>query len=407
FKIMESSANGWDVSYNTYTASQLTSYSPRWYVKVTNSTVTPNFTSNVKSGCSGVTIKYTDASTSTGTINAWKWTFQGGSPATSSSQNPSVTYSTPGTYNVTEVVTSTTGVDSITSLAYVNVIPVASLPLTETFESGSFPPTGWTLNKPSPDDSVWQLCPTTGYSSAKCMFFPANCGQTIDITGERQQLYTPNYSFTGVTNAELSFDVAYEPSSVTGTRAYSDTLVVYYSTDCGNTWNNIYMKGGMTLCTTGSTTTAKTDVNSAGCFVPPSNSAWRRDSVSLAAVNNQSSVMFSFECRSGWGNIIYVDNINVAATSPTSIQAFVNSTDVKVYPNPTNGSFNIALSGNVSEKADLDIFDALGQQVSHSVIQQGTNQLSLEGKATGIYFYRVMTADGGKLISEGKLMLQK
>ncbi|HEV7231212.1 MAG TPA: T9SS type A sorting domain-containing protein [Bacteroidia bacterium] len=34
FRVIESSANGWDVAYHSYTASQLTSYVPRWYVHV-------------------------------------------------------------------------------------------------------------------------------------------------------------------------------------------------------------------------------------------------------------------------------------------------------------------------------------------------------------------------------------
>jgi len=403
FKIMESSANGWDVSYNTYTASQLTSYSPRWYVHVINATVTPNFTSNVKSGCMGMTVKYTDVSTSTGTITGYKWTFNGGSPATSTSANPTVTYSSAGTYNVTEVVTSTTGVDSINSIAYVNVIPTAALPMQETFQSSTFPPTGWTLNLPSPDDSVWQLCKSVGYGSTQCMYFPANCGQTINITGERQQMYTPDYSFSGVTNAELSFDVAYEPSSVP---TYSDTLVVYYSTDCGNSWTQIYSKGGMTLCTTGSTTNAKTDVNSAGCFVPPSTTAWRKDSVSLAMLNGVSGAMFSFEARSGWGNIIYLDNININSPSLTSILNVANNNDVKVYPNPNNGSFNVELTNTEIGTANIEIYDALGQQVYNTVAKPGITQVNLNTKSTGMYFYRVLTQDG-RLVSQGKLMLQK
>lgn len=406
FKIMESSANGWDVSYNTYTASQLTSYSPRWYVHVINNTVTPNYTSSVKSGCAGMTVNYTDASTSTGTITAYKWTFQGGSPATATTANPTVTYAKAGSYNVTEVVTSSTGVDSITNIAYINVIPTATLPLSETFQSSTFPPTGWTMNFPSPDDSAWELCTSSGYSSTQCMYFPANCGQVINITGERQQIYTPDFSFATVTNAELSFDVAYEPAS---TATYSDTLVVYYSTNCGNSWTQIYSKGGMTLCTTGGTTDGKTDVNSAGCFVPTAGtSTWRRDSVSLAALNGVSGVMFSFEMRSGWGNILYLDNIDINTPSPTSVQNITNNADVKVYPNPSNGIFNLSIVNyELGMKYHIAIFNVLGQQV---LSQPATNNsqltIDLAGHAAGMYFYR-LTTDEGKLLSEGKMVLEK
>jgi len=373
------------------------------FLSFTNcNSVVADFTSNIKSVCPGSSVNFTDKSTSTGTITGWKWTFTGGSPATSTVQNPSVTYSTPGAYSVKEVVTSTTGKDSVTYTSYIYVPSTATLPLSETFQSSTFPPTGWYLNIPVAGDSVWELCTTTGYSSTQCMYFPANCGVKVNISGERQQLYTPDYSFASTTNAEMSFDVAYEPSSLP---TYSDTLDIYYSTDCGSTWTMIYSKGGATLCTTGGSTSAGTDTNGAGCFVPPTTKAWRRDSINLSALNGKPNVMFSFESRSGWGNIIYIDNINVPSI-PTSIQNITESNDVKVYPNPNNGTFNIALSGTLTEKAQVAVFNQLGQQVYVAPISLGSNQVNLEGKSAGVYFYRIITETGSRLISEGKLIVQ-
>lgn len=370
--------------------------------------VTAAFTSNITTGCAGMTVNYTDKSTaSAGTLTKWSWTFQGGSPGTSNVQNPTgITYATGGTYYVKEVVTSTTGKDSITLTSYIDVIPTATLPLSETFQTSTFPPTGWTINTASPGDSIWELCKSNGYSSSQCMYFPANCGQTGNITGERSRVFTPDFSFATTVNAYLSFDVAYEPSSLP---TYSDTLVVYYSTDCGTTWTSIYSKGGATLCTTGSTTSAKTDVNSNGCFVPPtaSTTAWRKDSVSLSVLNNKSGAMFSFECRSGWGNIIYLDNIDVSVpSSTTSIQNLSESSGIKVYPNPNSGSFNILFPETPAEKTLVLVYDALGRQVYLAPIHTGTTQITLDERPSGIYFYRIMTESGGRLISEGKLIVQ-
>ena len=276
--------------------------------------VTPNFTANARTGCQGMAVTFTDQSTSTGTITGHNWTFTGGTPPTSNAQNPTVTYNSSGNYNVKEVVTSTTGVDSVTMTAYIHVIPTSSLPLVETFQSSTFPPTGWTMNYQNAGDSAWELCPTNGYNSSQCMYFPANCGYVHNISGERQQIYTPDYSFAATTNPEMWFDVAYEPYD----RRFSDTLAIYSSTDCGNTWNLIYLKGGMTLCTTGSTDSAGVDTSGGnGCFIPPNAQAWRTDSINLATLAGNTSVMFSFESRSGWGNILYLDNINVADISVT------------------------------------------------------------------------------------------
>lgn len=274
--------------------------------------VTPAFTASLQSVCTGNSVTYTDHSTSTGTITGYRWTFSGGSPDTSTSQNPVITYNTAGTYSVKEVVISTAGTDSITKSSYIHVIPGSNLPLVETFQSATFPPTGWTMNYPEPGDSAWELCTDNGYNSTQCMYFPANCGYTTSIAGERQQIYTPDYSFAGTASPYLWFDVAYEPYNAT----YSDTLAVYYSLDCGNTWTLIYLKGGMTLCTTGSTDSAGVDTSGGmGCFAPPNSHAWRTDSINLSSLTGDASVMFSFESRSGWGNIIYIDNINIASTA--------------------------------------------------------------------------------------------
>jgi len=51
----------------------------------------------------------------------WSWTFEGGTPATSTAQNPSVTYTTVGTYDVTLVVTNAQGSDTEAKVNYINV----------------------------------------------------------------------------------------------------------------------------------------------------------------------------------------------------------------------------------------------------------------------------------------------
>lgn len=365
------------------------------------------FTSNHKSVCQGSTVSFTDKSTSTSKITSWKWTFTGGTPDTSSLQNPTITYNTPGVYSVKEVVTSSAGKDSLTYTAYINVTATGTLPLIEGFQASTFPPAGWYLNIPNPADSVWELCATNGYSSTQCMYFPANCGQAVNITGQRQQIYTPSYSFASATKSEMWFDVAYEPSKVP---TYSDTLDVYYSTDCGTTWKSIYSKGGMTLCTTGSTTGAGTDTSGSdgnGCFVPPNTKAWRTDSINLSVVNGQPSVMFSFESRSGWGNIIYLDNINITDNTTTGVKNVVSSNDVKVYPNPNKGSFTIKIINGLQVLANgqIEVYDILGQKVYQALVNSGITQVTLNARP-GMYFYRITTSEGSALISEGKLIIQ-
>jgi len=60
--------------------------------------VTANFVVSDNEICVGETVQFTDASM--GIVVSWDWIFEGGTPATSTEQNPSVTYNTAGSFNV-------------------------------------------------------------------------------------------------------------------------------------------------------------------------------------------------------------------------------------------------------------------------------------------------------------------
>jgi PKD repeat protein len=71
-------------------------------------------------GCISLGVMFQDNSTPN-TIQ-WNWTFQGGNPATSFSQNPSVIYNAPGLYSVTLTATNPQGSNTIVRQQYINVI---------------------------------------------------------------------------------------------------------------------------------------------------------------------------------------------------------------------------------------------------------------------------------------------
>ncbi|MBN2681958.1 MAG: T9SS type A sorting domain-containing protein [Bacteroidales bacterium] len=84
-----------------------------------------DFSSDITSVCDGGTVIFTDQSTNIPT--SWSWTFNGGTPGTSTNQNPSVVYNTPGTYDVSLTVTNASGTNSITQTAYITVNDVPSV----------------------------------------------------------------------------------------------------------------------------------------------------------------------------------------------------------------------------------------------------------------------------------------
>ncbi|MDD3687786.1 MAG: C1 family peptidase, partial [Bacteroidales bacterium] len=84
-----------------------------------------NFTADQTIVTVGSTVYFSDLST--GVPTSWSWDFEGGDPTSSTATNPSVTYDTPGTYDVSLTVTNGLGNDTETKTNY---ITVTSAPIT-------------------------------------------------------------------------------------------------------------------------------------------------------------------------------------------------------------------------------------------------------------------------------------
>ncbi|MEP0987846.1 PKD domain-containing protein [Ekhidna sp.] len=78
------------------------------------------FAASATSSEIGQSITYTDQST--GNPVSWNWTFEGGDPATSTEQNPTVTYPSVGTFDVSLTVSNQTTKDDLTKADYVTII---------------------------------------------------------------------------------------------------------------------------------------------------------------------------------------------------------------------------------------------------------------------------------------------
>ncbi|HEU4718708.1 MAG TPA: PKD domain-containing protein, partial [Bacteroidia bacterium] len=254
------------------------------------------FTANTQIVCAGNPVQFTDQSSFNPT--SWSWTFQGGSPATSTSQNPTVTYSAPGTYSVSLTATNANGSNTNNQVSYITVLGSQSPPLVEGFEAATFLPTGWTAKNINNDGIFWAQA-SVGYNSTKSAMFD---NYNNDVAGAQDEMWAPRLDCSSYSTLSLTFDVAYAPYDLV---TYCDSLEVLVSTDCGTTWNSVYLKGGSTLETVAPQTTAFT----------PTNAQWRNDAVNLNTYAGQSSVLIVFRNRGHYGNILYVDNINITGTA--------------------------------------------------------------------------------------------
>jgi|GEM_PF-1005671 len=86
---------------------------------VVPATITADFTANQFVLAEGDSIAFTDLST--GDPTSWSWTFAGGEPASSTEQNPTVTYAVAGTYEVSLTVINGNAEDTEVKVGYITV----------------------------------------------------------------------------------------------------------------------------------------------------------------------------------------------------------------------------------------------------------------------------------------------
>jgi len=87
----------------------------------TNGVLTADFEADNEVICAGNSVNFTNLSTGE---DAYDWTFEGGTPTTSSDENPSVFYDTPGSYDVTLEVSNGDETDTEYKQDYIHVLVI-------------------------------------------------------------------------------------------------------------------------------------------------------------------------------------------------------------------------------------------------------------------------------------------
>ena len=342
--------------------------------------------------CEGDSVSFYDNSYNA-TPTTWNWTFTGGSPSTSNISTPKIAYNTAGVYSVTHQPGTTAGTGSETKS---NIITVSSLvadytgSTIEGFEVPAQVNTDWRIE--NPEGQGWQTT-TFAASSGTYAMRIRNSATTND--GEMDDLISPSFDLTNLTANKMTFKQAF----VRKNSANSDRLIVYSSVDCGNTWQLKLPLSGPVL-TTGA--------NQTGTFSPTPSDFVER-TIDLAAMASETNVRFKFEFKSGGGNDIYIDDINIGGA--VGINDLSNIASFSIYPNPTNSNAQISfnLTKNV-EKLNIKIINTVGQKLTDIVNQQAfsagkyTLKIDQERKlAAGIYF---IVFDADDHVKTQKLIIQ-
>ncbi len=355
-----------------------------------------DFASNRSQNCAGQTVVFTNTSYNS-TPTSYLWTFEGGTPSTSTLSAQTVTYSTPGTYSVSLTVSNANGTSTKTASSYVTVNWNGSrqLPFSEGFESGQWWPDGFVMVNEDPGTVSWELSNYGAGGSTKSMILP-NANYVSNFPGYAENvdiMETPSFDFTNTTGITFSFDYSFARKATVDPAA--ETFKLQYSTDCGGTWANMpSTPAASVMATSGGTVNAP--------YIPWSsttpNPKWVTKAYTSAVLNpllsNKRDVKFRFwfenDVNTGESQNLYIDNINIGGT--VGINEFENSLGLSIYPNPTSSSSEVEFTSPYDAKVNILVYDVTGRVVEQNTMDAsaGVNSkytVNASNKLnSGIYF---------------------
>ena len=357
----------------------------------------PNFNASTTQVSLGGSVNYTDGSF--GDIVSWEWTFEGGTPATSTQQNPSgIVYNESGDFDVTLTITDTDGnSETLTREAYIQVRESYNMQngTIETCDALFYDNGGPNNNYNNNRNYTMTFTPAIAGNMIRVNFVEFNTEEGYDY------LYIYDGSSTSATLIG-QYDGANNPGEVTANNN-EGALTFRFTSDQGVT-----ASGWVAM------------VSCVGSYDPITLEITADPEV----INEGESSQLNVVAMGGSGEYTYIwepaetlDNPNIAnpvatPTEPETIYKVVvtdsegNSESGEiivtirdwsvaedgfvpnVYPNPNNGKFTINVKGEFSYK----LFNSIGQQVM-SGEGEGKTLIDASSLNQGLYFLQ-LTIDG-------------
>ncbi|MBQ9508367.1 MAG: T9SS type A sorting domain-containing protein [Bacteroidales bacterium] len=194
-------------------------------------------------------------------------------------------------------------------------------------------------------------------------------------SGKKCEFVAPMMDFTNISDPKMTFDYAHRRYSTSNT----ERLRVKASADCGTTWTTVWEKYGATLATVAGTYTSN--------YTNPTAAQFKNAEVDLTAFAGQSNVIVKFEFISGYGNNVWVDNINIT-NGPLAVESVENS-DLSIFPNPVKDVLTINYDKAISQ---IDVYDVNGKLVK--TITTVDNTINVSDLSEGVYMLNMQTEEG-------------
>ena len=342
-----------------------------------------NFTATPTNVVEGGTVSFTDNSSDGGNaITSRSWSFSGGTPSTSTATNPTVTYNTAGTYNVSLTVTNSNNSDTETKTGYITVSPMGNT-FTLDFEasadfSTTFDP--WTVNDVDgsttygiDDGNGGNVVFThSGEPMAFIAFNPASCSPVLtDPAPHAGDRFGACFASTTPPNNDYLISPKVQLGNNSNLKLWVKTYTDQYGLER-------YKIG---VSTTTNDPSAFTYISSGSYEEAPT--TWTEKTYDLSAYDGQ-QVYISINCVSNDAFVFMVDDISINTTS-TGINT-ISENDISVYPNPTTGILNI--DGVVSFNK-IEVVDVNGKTVK--TITDYTKTIDVSNLTKGNYIIKIVT----------------
>jgi PKD repeat protein len=326
--------------------------------------------------------------------SSYNWTFDGGTPASSIEQNPSIIYNTAGVYSVS--LTASNGLTDLTETKtnYITVIPSTGSPLPyfEGFENIASVPSENIFVNNFDNDNVWQISTAAAATGTKSIKLNNN----TNTISEKDEFLSNTIDLSNTTeDVVLSFKYAYCKKSNTN----DDVLKIYASLNCGDSWalrKTIY----------GDALSSAPNQNSS--FVPESNEWITAEVTTISSLYLVEGFRFKFEWEAGGGNNIYIDDINISGPLVSGLSSNDNDKLFSIFPNPANKSTTLKLNVAKEQLGNIYLTDFTGRKImdvyNGKIEGQNNYDIDLRQLSKGIYFVNLKLADNNfsvkKLIVE-------
>lgn len=217
-----------------------------------------------------------------------------------------------------------------------------------------------------------------------------------------ESIVSKSFNLNQLVKKTVSFDVAFNYTKYTAPyfandTIFADTLELQVSSDCGLSYKTIYKKGGKELATTANPMLNPVNISQLD-FVPNENE-WRREIIDLSAYAKSNNVFFRFNCISGMGGVLNIDNFSLGEDLMAVNQVKKEEKFISVYPNPANESFSF----NLEKVESIRFLDLEGKLVSETKPELGVQTVNTSHLANGMYIVQFVSNDS---VSSKRILIQ-